>query len=201
MKREQHGDRKTRLYTIWTNMKARCNRKSHPQFHNYGGRGIKLMKDWNESYSIFKQWALKNGYSDCLSIDRKDNNKGYSPDNCRWVTSKIQNNNKSNNIVIDNESLTIKCEKLGLNPKLIQARIREQGMTFNEAIKTTHNFRLYKIRYQNKVYNLKELCIELDLNYDTVYKRIKKYGWELSRALENKACEWILEYKKNQCTK
>ena len=108
MKREYHGDRKTRLYIIWTNMKARCNNKSHPQFHNYGGRGIKLVKDWSESYSTFKQWALQNGYSDYLSIDRIDNNTGYSPDNCRWVTSKIQNNNKSNNIIIDNESLTIK---------------------------------------------------------------------------------------------
>ena len=193
MKREQHGDRKTRLYTIWSNMKARCNRKSHPQFHNYGGRGIKLVKDWNESYSIFKEWALRNGYLNHLSIDRIDNNKGYCPDNCRWVTSKIQNNNKSSNIIIDNESLTIKCEKLGIDARLIQARIREQGMSFNEAIETPHNFRLYKILYQGKVYNLKELCIKLDLDYDKVYKRIKKYGWELGRAVENEACEWILK--------
>ena len=66
-------------------------------------------------------------------------------------------------------------------------------MSFNEAIETPHNFRSYKILYQGKVYNLKELCIKLDLDYDKVYKRIKKYGWELGRAVENEACEWILK--------
>lgn len=196
MKKEQHGDRKTRLYTIWTNMKARCNRKTHPQFNNYGGRGIKLSVEWNNSYSVFKEWALNNGYLNNLSIDRIDNNIGYSPCNCRWVTSKIQNNNKRDNIIIDNRSLTIKCEELGIDPRLIQARIREQGMSFNKAIQTPRNFRLYKILYQNRVYNLKDLCVELRLNYDTVYKRIKKYGWELNKALENKACEWILKDKR-----
>ena len=87
----------------------------------------------------------------------------------------------------------MKCEELGVDPRLIQARMREQEMSFDKAIKLPQNFRHYKISYQDKEYNLKELCNVLNLEYDTVYKRIKKYGWSLEKATEFKACEWILK--------
>ena len=73
--------------------------------------------------------------------------------------------------------------------------MREQGMEFNQAIKLEQNFRHYKIMYENNEYNLKELCMKLGLNYDTVYKRIKKYGWTLQKSLDCKACQWILDNK------
>lgn len=198
MKREQHGDRKERLYTIWSNMKARCNRESHPQYKNYGGRGIKVNSKWNKSYCSFRKWSNENGYSKDLTIDRINNDKGYEPNNCRWVSRKIQNNNKRDNIIVDETTVTLKCEELKIDSRLILARMREQGMPFDEAVKLPQNFRHYKISYKDKEYSLKELCRELTLNYDTVYKRIKKYGWTLQRALDIKACQWILENKGNQ---
>ena len=193
MKREQHGDKGTRLYTAWCNMKAKCSNTDNPL---YGGKGIEVCKEWSNSYLVFKEWSINNGYSEDLTIDRVDGNGNYEPNNCRWVSYKTQNNNKCNNIVIDSTTLTLKCEELGIDPRLIQARMREQEMSFEEAIKLPQNFRYYKISYQDKEYSLKELCAELNLKYDTVYKRIKKYGWSLEKATGCKACNWILENSK-----
>ena len=188
--REQHGDKGTRLYTTWCNMKARCANKDNLI---YGGKGISVCKEWLNSYLCFKEWSFENGYSDILTIDRIDSSGNYEPNNCRWVSSKTQNNNTSRNIIIDDTTLTLKCEELGVDARLVQARVREQGLTFEQAVELPQNFRHYKISYNGSNYSLKELCRKLSMNYDTVYKRIKKYGKTLQEATECKACEWILE--------
>lgn len=92
-----HGLCKTRLHQIWWAMKQRTTDKNSQAYRNYGGRGIKLCKEWFD-FVPFYDWAISNGYSDTLSIDRINNNKGYYPDNCRWVDMKIQNRNKRTNV-------------------------------------------------------------------------------------------------------
>lgn len=97
-----------RLYKIWCDMKYRCNNKNAINYKSYGGRGIKICKEWLE-FPAFCKWALENGYSDNLTLDRKDNDKGYSADNCRWATKKEQSNNTSKNTIYeyDGESHTL----------------------------------------------------------------------------------------------
>ena len=98
--RPTHREIHTRLYKIWGNMCNRCSNRANPAWKNYGGRGIVVCEEW-KSYEKFREWAYTNGYSDNLSIDRIDNDKGYSPDNCRWVDSYTQANNKRNNHVVE----------------------------------------------------------------------------------------------------
>jgi hypothetical protein len=90
-----HGMTGTRLYTTWQNMKARCKNKSDPI---YGGRGISVCSQWADSFEAFQAWATANGYTGSLEIDRKDNDLGYSPENCRWVNNSTQNANKRQHI-------------------------------------------------------------------------------------------------------
>ena len=78
-------------------MKYRCEDPSCPSYKNYGGRGITICDEWSngyEGYFAFKEWSLSHGYSKDLTIDRIDNDCGYSPENCRWVSSDVQGNNK-----------------------------------------------------------------------------------------------------------
>ena len=93
----------TRVYNIWCGIKSRCSNKNETGYKNYGGRGISVCKEWLDKKNGFKNfydWAMSNGYTDGLTIDRIDVNGNYCPENCRWVTSKEQQNNKSTNIFI-----------------------------------------------------------------------------------------------------
>lgn len=92
--RTTHGGRHERLYHIWHGMKQRCERKGNNDYHNYGGRGISVCKEWRNDYSAFKEWALSNGYTDELTIERKNVDGNYCPENCAWISSKAQARNR-----------------------------------------------------------------------------------------------------------
>jgi hypothetical protein len=94
-----HGDHLTRLYSIWKGMKTRCVNKNDSGFHNYGGKGISVCDEW-QTFPPFRKWAFDNGYSDDLEIDRIDNSGDYTPENCRWVTRKVNARNRSTNASI-----------------------------------------------------------------------------------------------------
>jgi len=88
-----HGKSKDKLYYVWNNMKERCRKENHKDYHYYGGKGVIVCDEWNNDFSAFCQFAINNGYIEGLQIDRIDNNKGYGPDNCRFVTRKVNMNN------------------------------------------------------------------------------------------------------------
>lgn len=89
-----HNKSKTRIYRIWQAMKRRCYTPNNTNYKNYGERGITVCDEWKNSFTAFYDWAMSNGYKDNLSIDRIDNNSGYSPNNCRWTNMHIQSANK-----------------------------------------------------------------------------------------------------------
>lgn len=91
-----HGDYQTRLYHIWESMKQRCLNEKHPNYEDYGGRGIKIYNEWL-NYIDFKRWALDNEYENNLELDRIDNNMGYYPDNCRFTNRSTQCFNRRKN--------------------------------------------------------------------------------------------------------
>jgi len=89
----RHGMKGSRLYSTWRNMKTRCLNQNVPNFINYGGVGITVCDDWL-SFIPFMKWALSNGYTDKLTIDRADVHKGYTPGNCRFITTEEQSRNR-----------------------------------------------------------------------------------------------------------
>ena len=89
-----HGGTKSRLFRIWSGMHTRCYNRNVHNFNDYGGRGITICDEWLYDFAAFRDWAMAHGYQDNLSIDRIDNDKGYSPENCRWVSGKVQRANQ-----------------------------------------------------------------------------------------------------------
>lgn len=133
-----HNDSKSKLYKIWVSMKKRCQNSNDKGYKNYGGRGITVCNLWKNSYEEFKRWSLKNGYKQGLSIDRIDNNSGYSPENCRWVTTYIQSRNtrRTHFIEYNGKKYVMKdlAEKLGIKYNTFANRILVYKFTLEEAI-------------------------------------------------------------------
>lgn len=91
----------TRLYRLWVGMKTRCCNPNDKKYKNYGGRGIVMCDEWKDDFPAFAYWAIGNGYEEHLTIDRINVNEGYSPSNCRWSTWETQQNNRTNNHLLE----------------------------------------------------------------------------------------------------
>lgn len=134
---EKHGLRKTRLYRIWANMKTRCYNRNDPHYPRWGGKGIRMCDEWIHSFKTFYDWAIHNGYSDELSIDRINGEIGYEPSNCRWVTVAENNRNKKHvkYITFNGKTQTIGqwTKELNLGKETIRERLK-RGWTIERAL-------------------------------------------------------------------
>lgn len=136
--RIKHNMSKTRLYRIWAGMKSRCYNENHTAYNRYGGRGITICNEWKNDFTKFANWANKFGYADDLSIDRIDNNKGYFPENCRWVPlfSAEQQLGRANARLIEydgrKKQLSEWAEELGIKYTTVRERLK-RGWSVDEA--------------------------------------------------------------------
>lgn len=137
--RIKHGEAGSRLYHTWNDMIQRCHNENHKCYADYGGRGIKVCEIWLHDFAAFRDWAVSNGYVDDLEIDRIDNDRGYSPENCRWTTRKQQTRNCRRNHLIEyrrtTKPLAEWAEEKGMSPRTLNSRIRN-GWTVEEALET-----------------------------------------------------------------
>jgi hypothetical protein len=138
--RRTHGQKRTRLYNIWSNMIGRCENTKDAAFQNYGGRGISICPGWRMSFETFRDWALSNGYEPHLTIDRRDNDGNYEPGNCRWITYAEQNRNYRRNRPIEYLGRTVLvCDlaaEVGLPQDVLKNRIFRYGWPVELAVKT-----------------------------------------------------------------
>lgn len=131
--------KRERLYRIWDGMIQRCTNPNHDAYHLYGNEGITVYSKWRD-FDNFREWAESSGYEEHLQLDRESGRKGYSPDNCRWATTKQQSRNKKTNKNVTAFGET-KCvtdwaldPRCTITPNAILNRIEVQGMTSEDAI-------------------------------------------------------------------
>ena len=134
-----------RLKSIWQQMLRRCYNPNSISFKYYGQKGIAVCPEWRRDFTEFKKWSIDHGYSNELTLDRKDSNKDYSPDNCRWVTRKIQQNNTSYNHLITYNGVTRTMKEwteiTGISYYALYNRIRRGWSIERMLTEPTHNYR------------------------------------------------------------
>lgn len=190
-----------RLNQIYRHMKDRCYNPKNYEYNKYGGRGIVVCDEWinhervktlgrvTKGWLAFKEWALSNGYKDNLSIDRINNDKGYSPDNCRWADAKTQSNNRGDfvyKITYKGKTQTLKqwCKELDLKYPTVLRRISVLHWPIEKALETKTDAREKLITYNNKSKSLTQWCNDLGLDYKATHRRLYRLKWSLERALE-----------------
>lgn len=159
LRNRTHGLNNTPIYNLWHCVKQRCYYKKHIGWKHYGGKGIKMCDSWRDDFKSFYDWCIDNGYKKGLTIDRIDSNGNYCPENCRFVTYKIQGNNRCTNVFLEyeNERKTISQwaddERCKVNIITLMKRISSYHWDTKRAIETP---KLKRINLLNK---LEKLCL------------------------------------------
>ena len=138
----KHGLAHSRIDHIYKGMIARCEKKDAINYERYGGRGINVCDEWKKDKRKFFEWAFENGYSEEMTLDRIDNNKGYSPSNCIWSTIEEQNNNRRSNRFLEafgeRKTLAQWSRSTGIRIGTLHARLKN-GWSIERALTTKVN--------------------------------------------------------------
>ena len=159
-----HGMCKTRLYKIWQDMLRRVGvyeGADEKEKHNYQDRGITVCDEWLV-FENFRDWALSHGYKEDLQIDRRDNDKGYCPENCRWVSRRENVNNRRNTIRLeDGTPLAVFCSKVGIETTGRNGKSTNQYHRISEAYRVYRKAHPELVEAANKTILEMRQCIEL----------------------------------------
>ena len=166
-----------RLWDIYHSMKKRCLNPNCKRYKDYGGRGIKICGDWLNGFDNFADWAKQNGYIEGLTIERKDVNGEYSPENCEWITLEQQARNKRDTIRVvyrgEEKTLISWREELNLLYDTMHDRIVRRKWSVEKAFETP----------SQRVTSISAICRERHINPQTVRDRVRKLGWPVEEAL------------------
>lgn len=175
----KHGMSHTLIHTKWLSMLDRCNCINDNEYKHYGGRGITVCEEWSGKYGFenFLKWAMSNGYSDNLTIDRINVNGNYEPSNCRWVGNDTQANNKQNTIWVtykkETLSLADMCKKYNTNYHTAYGRYKK-GLPIEEV--------LFNQKWESEVSGNRRAVLKIDEKTGEV---LQKYSSAAEAAREN----------------
>ena len=183
-KSEYHNLSNTVIYRRWTDMRERCNNPKNINYKSYGAKGVKVCDEWQSSFMAFYNWSIENGFSHDLSIDRIDPFGDYCPENCRWVDSETQSNNKRKSVILElngeRKTLAQWCRLYSVCPNTIRGRLKN-GYSLFDAL--NGNVTRKKPKRDEYLESLERKSISAGLDYSTVWSRIFKYGWSEQEAL------------------
>ncbi len=156
-----------RLYQVWQDLKQRCYNPNNKYYYRYGGRGITVCEEWQTDYEPFYTWAIKNGYKRGLQIDRIDRDGNYEPSNCRWVSAKVNTDNRDATIMLTHKGKTRPLSEwsriTGTPLTTIRDRYR-RGMK-GDSLFAPRAKPPITIDHQGKTQRLTEWCKELNIPY------------------------------------
>lgn len=147
----RHGMAGSSLYLVYNDIKTRCFNHKSTNYRHYGGRGITMCGEWRSDFMIFYEWALESGYAKGLTIDRINNDGGYEPNNCRWVTMKEQCRNRRSSLIIEYKGVKKTAsewvEEYGVPRKIFDNR-RRRGWNIERCLTmpTDRTSKEYKIK-------------------------------------------------------
>jgi hypothetical protein len=173
-----------RLGNIWKKMLQRCEDSRTESYHRYGGRGISVCAEWHDPMEFYR-WAQSSGYCSTLTIDRRNNSLGYTPENCRWATSRTQCRNKDNNVLLTKDGVTKTviewAEERGIGASTLYNRVR-RGMDMNRVLETPirdQSARIYT--FNGKAMTLAQWARYLGVPKMRLGHRLRR-GWSIEEA-------------------
>lgn len=199
---KKHWRSRERLYVLWLGIRQRCNNQNHISYKHYGAKGIKVCPEWEDDYMTFKKWALETGYDETLprgaqTIERKDTNGDYCPENCEWKTIQEQQKNKNGIKLYDykGEKHNIKewSDILGIDYSLLHNRISGLHWSIKDAIEIPFNQRREEgdfmyANFKGERKTLFQISKEEEISYEILVT-----AYKAGKSIE----DTIREYKEN----
>ena len=189
--KKTHGLHDTPEHGVWAGMKQRCYNKNTDAYKNYGGRGITVCAEWKDDFAQFYTDMGKRP-DDSYSIDRIDNDKGYTPENCRWVTRYEQNrNHRRNNWLTHNgetKCITDWAEEIGITQQAMQSRLSRMPLERALSLPGHPDTKRY-ITANGKTLTIDGWSKELGLCKTTIFRRLGKYDTDKALSIISRSGE------------